>query len=183
VVSPANSYARLDGGFDDAISRAWSPSDDYLALTRAVQAQLYDFSYGYLPPGQCYIATIPTSFKGKGRYNGIDWGCKYIALCPTMHTPQDVNWDREVIYNCIWSLLVAIKRHNRSAVEDGKINSILMTPLATGVGGVSLERWARQTALALKHAVDSKQNPELWGSIDWVTANQIALRLSQTHQS
>src|SRR5271155_4907702 len=41
IVSPANSYGRLD----DAISRALSPTDDYLALTHVAQATLY-----LLPP-------------------------------------------------------------------------------------------------------------------------------------
>jgi O-acetyl-ADP-ribose deacetylase (regulator of RNase III) len=36
IVSPANSYGRLDGAFDDAILLAFSPRDDYEALMRAV---------------------------------------------------------------------------------------------------------------------------------------------------
>lgn len=36
IVSPANSYGILDGGFDDAISHAFSLNDDYSALTRYV---------------------------------------------------------------------------------------------------------------------------------------------------
>jgi hypothetical protein len=152
-----------------------------MALTRAMQAQLLDYSAGYLPPGQCYIANIPPSFKGKGRYNGVDWGCKYVGLVPTMRVPEDARWHREIIYDGVWSLLAAIKRHNRSAADGDKIKSILMTPLATGVGQVSLERWAQQTALALKHAVDAQLRPEVWGSIDWPTAAQLSEEVSETH--
>lgn len=55
VVSPANSYGRLDGGFDVAISRAFSPRNDYLALTRVAQAKLYDEWRGFAPPGTCTL--------------------------------------------------------------------------------------------------------------------------------
>ncbi|KOS47393.1 hypothetical protein ACN38_g1637 [Penicillium nordicum] len=34
IVSPANSYARLDGAFDHAISTTFSPQQDYDAVTR-----------------------------------------------------------------------------------------------------------------------------------------------------
>jgi O-acetyl-ADP-ribose deacetylase (regulator of RNase III) len=147
-----------------------------------MQAQLYEYSSGYLPPGQCYIATIPASFKGKGRYNGVDWGCKYIGICPTMRTPDNVEWDHEIVYECVWSLLAAIKRHNRNATDGDKIKSILMTPLATGVGQVSLERWAQQTAIALRHAIDAELRPEVWGSIDWPTAQHLTEQVSETHE-
>jgi O-acetyl-ADP-ribose deacetylase (regulator of RNase III) len=167
VVSPANSYGLLDGGFDDAISRAWSPATNYLALTRAVQAQIYGHSRGYLPVGHCFIATIPPQYKNQGRY-GTDWGCRYIAMCPTMRTPQDVTWDKEVVYECIWSLLNAIDRHNSAATTDGeRIRSILMTPLATGVGGVPLEKWAEQTVMAMKHFLDAQRRPDYWGTLGW----------------
>ncbi|GFF27606.1 hypothetical protein IFM46972_02115 [Aspergillus udagawae] len=50
IVSPANSYGRLDGAFDDAISLAFSPRDDYEALMRAVQLKLYEKWRGFAPP-------------------------------------------------------------------------------------------------------------------------------------
>ncbi|KAK2591563.1 hypothetical protein QQS21_010733 [Conoideocrella luteorostrata] len=163
VVSPANSYGRLDGGFDDAISRAFSPQDDYLALTQVAQTKLYDEWYGFAPPGSCTLVRIPDEFEAKSKNV---WGTKYVALCPTMRTPQEVTWDREVVYESIWSLLVTIDKHNKGVdKEQDKISSILMTPLATGIGRVSSERWAHQTVLAMKHFVDAKQHPEKWGRL------------------
>lgn len=153
-----------------------------MALTRAVQAQLYDFSRGYLPPGQSFIATIPTAFKGRGRYQGVDWGCKYIALCPTMRVPQDVVWDREVVYECIWSLLTALDRHNRAAGDgEDQIRSILMTPLATGVGGVPFETWAQQAVLAMKHFTDAKRDGENWSRIGWSEVRSLNNDISETY--
>ncbi|KAH8679797.1 hypothetical protein BGZ60DRAFT_428097 [Tricladium varicosporioides] len=173
VVSPANSYAILDGGFDNAISRAFSPKDDYSALTRAAQKEIYDSHRGYLPPGQCKIVKIPEEFRGKLRYHeGNGWGCKYLALCPTMRMPTPCNWDKEIVYECIWSLLNSIEKHNWAATEDENsglsvIESILMTPLGTGTGGISDEKWARQAVLAIKHYTDAVEKPEVYNARNW----------------
>ncbi|TWU74179.1 hypothetical protein ED733_001199 [Metarhizium rileyi] len=182
VVSPANSYGRLDGGFDDAISRAFSPQDDYLALTAVAQAKLYDEWCGFAPPGSCTLVRIPDEFRNRSRNV---WGTRYIALCPTMRTPQEVEWDREVVYESIWSLLVTIDKHNK-AVKQGngntadKISSILMTPLATGTGRVSPERWAHQMLLALKHFVDAKRHPDKWSRLKPIESSEYARELVDT---
>ena len=169
IVSPANSYGRLDGGFDDAISRAYAPKDDYLALTRVAQSTLYKEWHGFAPPGTCTLVRIPDEFQERSRNV---WETKYIGLCPTMRVPQNVCWDREVVYECIWSLLCAIDKHNRSITEtegasNTPIRSILMTPLATGTGFVSPERWAQQVVLSINHFMDSLNNPAKWGSLGW----------------
>ncbi|KKK15343.1 hypothetical protein AOCH_006307 [Aspergillus ochraceoroseus] len=56
IVSPANSYGRLDGAFDDAISRQFClPHSHYDTLTHAVQKVLYDKYRGFAPPGTCTL--------------------------------------------------------------------------------------------------------------------------------
>lgn len=198
VVSPANSYAILDGGFDDAISRAFSPRDDYAALTRHAQAHIYTTHRGYLPPGHCQLVSIPGQWREAGdrlRYHdGRGWGCAYLALCPTMRTPGPCG--REVVYACVWSLLGALERHNDAvdsskgsgtggaAEEPGRavrIESILMTPLGTGVGRVSYEQWARQAVLAVKHWLESVEDPERWMKRDWADVARIEAELKLTH--
>ncbi|KAF5680770.1 hypothetical protein FHETE_158 [Fusarium heterosporum] len=163
IVSPANSYGRLDGAFDDAISRQFSPRDDYLALTRVAQAQLYKTWRGFAPPGTCTLVHIPEEFDARSRNV---YGTRRVALCPTMRMPANVQWDKEVVYECIWSLLCAIDNRNRDTTND-RIESVLMTPLATGVGRVSAEKWAWQTILAMKHFVEASENPEKWSSLGW----------------
>jgi O-acetyl-ADP-ribose deacetylase (regulator of RNase III) len=165
IVSPANSYARLDGGFDGALSRALAPANDYSALTRVAQAAVYKEYRGFLPPGACLLVDLDG--EGGDRLKESDvWGCKYLALCPTMKEPQNVLWDREVVYECIWTLLAAIDRHNRSvrerpssgggmAAAPREIKEILMTPLATGTGRWSNAGWAAQTVIAIRHFVDA----------------------------
>ncbi|KAI8963222.1 macro domain-like protein [Daldinia sp. FL1419] len=183
VVSPANSYGILDGGFDDAISRAFSPKTEYDALTRVAQKELYRLHSGYLPPGSCCIVGIPESFRGTLRYHdGNGWGCRYLALCPTMRVPSPCDWDRDVVYECIWSLLNAIEQHNKNGNGDGskRIESILMTPLGTGTGGISDDKWAKQAVLAIKHYIDAKQHPEKWSAMSWRDTGRIDIELLKT---
>ncbi|KAL9618387.1 MAG: hypothetical protein Q9160_006895 [Pyrenula sp. 1 TL-2023] len=181
IVSPANSHGILDGGFDDAISRTLSPKDDYFALTRAVQAQLYRTHRGFLPPGGCEIVRIPDEVRGRGRYyDGKGWGCGFVGVCPTMRTPGDVRWDREVVYECVWSLLCGIGRHNEGKEAGERIEEVLMTPLGTGTGGVSEERWAEQAVLALKHYVEAGEDEEKWTRLGWKEALELAQEARET---
>lgn len=164
AVSPANSYGRLDGGFDAALSEVFSPEGDFLALTRIAQAKLYKEWRGFAPPGTCTI--VPFKFDAPTKNV---WECKYVALCPTMKIPQTVEWDREVVYECIWSLMCALDKHNDAVaagrIGNGAIASIMMTPLGTGIGEISGEKWAAQTVLALKHFVDAKENKGKWSQL------------------
>lgn len=188
VVSPANSYGILDGSFDDAISRAFSPKDAYHALTRHVQAELYREYKGYLPPGSCHIVRIPAEWKeigrdGKSRLrygDGKGWGCKWIAMVPTMRVPMVLCGEHEVVYNCVWSLLAALERHNRDASEADQVRSILMTPLATGVGRVTYKKWADQCVLAMKHYVEACETPGDWARISWRLAERIDAEVEPT---
>jgi O-acetyl-ADP-ribose deacetylase (regulator of RNase III) len=166
VVSPANSYARLDGAFDDALARAYGPKD-YSWITRRAQDVLYQRWRGFAPPGTCTVVPLEDD-KWSAEKNPFQ--TKYMMLCPTMRIPQEVVWDREVIYECIWSLLCAIVEHNRQideGVQGKRIESILMTPLATGVGQVKAKRWAEQTVLAAKHFVEANEKPEKWSRLNW----------------
>lgn len=175
IVSPANSYGRLDGAFDDAISRAFClPHHPYDTLTEEVQKVLYEKYRGFAPPGTCTLVPFPFDLEGMN-----DWGCKWVAICPTMRLPTNVTWDREVIYECVWSLLVELERWNRGRHED-RIESILITPLATGVGRVSSERWAAQFVLALKHFVDALERPERWSQLDWMELGKEAFEVQMT---
>ncbi|KAH9478651.1 hypothetical protein JR316_0009108 [Psilocybe cubensis] len=149
VVSPANSYGRLDGGkplsrsptmfrsemtalltrfsqptffypilrFDQAISDALSPTDPHLP-TQLAQSLLYDRWKGYAPPGTCTLLSLADTSCTPNAH-----GCAYIALCPTMRVPQDATWDREVVYNTMWALLVELEKHNRQAVASGSRES------------------------------------------------------------
>ncbi|KAJ2964932.1 hypothetical protein NQ176_g10757 [Zarea fungicola] len=69
-----------------------------------------------------------------------------------MRVPQDVTWDKEVIYH--------------AGAGPGRIGSILMTPLATGVGRVSSHVWAAQLLLALRHFDQAIRNPAEFSALE-----------------
>ncbi|KAJ5152240.1 hypothetical protein N7492_010535 [Penicillium capsulatum] len=173
VVSPANSYARLDGAFDHAISKTFSPPHDYHALTRAAQLVVYDRWRGFAPPGTCTLVEFPSELKAN------PLGCSWVALCPTMREPEDVRWNREVVFECVWSLLCQVEGHNRQT-SDHRIERILMTPLAAGVGKVSKERWAAQTVTALKRFVEAVEHPAQWSSLNWDTIMKLGDEIIST---
>ena len=95
-----------------------------------------------------------------------------------MRMPSDVTWDREVVFECIWSLLNAMVIENRKGAE---IKSMLMTPLATGTGRVSEKKWAEQCILAVRHFLDAGNNREKWSSLDWPDAGRMSLEVQKTH--
>lgn len=183
VVSPANSYGRLDGAFDDALARVYGPRNDYGWITRKAQKVLYEQWKGFAPPGTCTVVSLDHPAVDPQSSRRVDshehpWGTKYLLLCPTMRIPQNVTWDNEVVYECIWSMLCAVDRHNLdiTRLHDSMdsisyrpeiISTILMTPLATGVGRVSPRRWAEQCVLAMKHWSEATENPETWSSLEW----------------
>ena len=203
IVSPANSYGLLDGAFDDAISRVFCANRDlpYATLTYAVQDVLYEKYRGFAPPGTCTLVRFPDTMlasasasatasggkagdgDGDGKTVGDNpWGCRWIAICPTMRIPGNATWNREIVYECVWSLLCEVEGWNRRQGHSSadRIESILMTPLATGVGKVSPERWAAQLVLALKHFVDAVERPERWARLTWMDLGDEALEVERT---
>jgi hypothetical protein len=60
TVSPSNSCGRLDGGFDDAISKRFClPHHPYETLMKAAQRVLYEKWRGFAPPGTCTLVHFP----------------------------------------------------------------------------------------------------------------------------
>lgn len=122
--------------------------------------------------------------------------CKYLAVCPTMHWPQDISWDLDIVYNVIWSLLSEVDRLNCStqalAAADGQrsnevmatekpaIRSILLSGIGTGTGNVPPTRFARQFAMAIKNFDDAVRKPEKWSSLEWEDVKHIIEGLEST---
>ncbi|TFY64289.1 hypothetical protein EVJ58_g2714 [Rhodofomes roseus] len=165
IVSPANSYGRLDGSFDYYLAKELAPPARFEAPTEIAQAVLYRQWRGYAPPGTCTLVPLKGTVCADNKY-----GCGYIALCPTMRIPETVTWNREVVYNCMWSLLVALDQHNASVGGEWFCYR-----------GVSAERCAQQMALAVKHYVDACENPQKWSSLSWNDALDYAQEANDTH--
>ena len=98
IVSPANSFGQMDGGYDLAIV-------DYFGngLQKAVQRLIAEEFYGEQPVGTSVVVNIP----GTG---------KKLIHTPTMRLPGPIK-DPLVVYQCMrTSLMAAIKEKIRSFV-------------------------------------------------------------------
>lgn len=133
VISPANSFAIFDGGFDAHISRYFNEIEQF---TVEMQKQLLDKTGGYAQPGTCVLLETQVN------------KCKYVALCPTMVIPSVVT-DYSIIYHCFWNLLITIHNHNKTS--DDKIKNILLTGLGTGIGNVGKMANCRLLDLAISN--------------------------------
>ncbi|MDE6029671.1 MAG: macro domain-containing protein [Clostridiales bacterium] len=109
VVSPANSYGIMDGGYDEAIT-AWFGSD----LQDRVQKYIIDNLYGEQPI--CTSIMLDTNLAG----------IKLIHV-PTMRTPSIIKDDR-LVYHCTRSCLI-------SALNGG-VNSIVVPAFGGATGCV-----------------------------------------------
>lgn len=145
IVSPANSICRLDGSFDYHISKLFD-KNDVSSVTKHVQQNIYALYNGLQIAGTCALTNMHS-------FNESKHGCRYIATCPTMRLPSSCIWNKEVVYNCMWSLLCEIRRHN--TYNGDSIKSVFMTGLGTGVGQFPPSACAAQMILAYRHFFDN----------------------------
>lgn len=99
VVSPANSFGLMDGGYDLVLTQ-WYGNQ----LQERVQKYIIENFYGEQPVGTSFI--IPTNKDNQ-----------YLIHTPTMRTPQAII-DPRIIYQCMRTTLIEAKKNN--------INSILI---------------------------------------------------------
>ena len=82
VVSPANSYGLMDGGYDAALTM-WYGTE----LQDAVQKEIIDRYFGEQPVGTCMSVFIPTAYG------------QYLLHTPTMRVPSIIK-EPEIVYHC-----------------------------------------------------------------------------------
>ncbi len=123
VVSPANSFGFMDGGFDAALRQFFGP-----AVEQRVQAAIATRPEGYLPVGASLAVET-----GHPRV-------PYLVVAPTMLSPEAIDPS-----NCYRALRAVL----RAAARDERLRPALFCPgLGTGVGQVPPEEAARQMASA-----------------------------------
>lgn len=138
--------------FDLELSRSFKSTTSHIwSLTDHCQTYIHDNWYGFVPPGSCTIIPLPEDVRGPQN----PWHATSLAILPTMHTPENVSWHKDLVYNAMWTFLVEAQRWNRqlNVGKDGAstIRTVLMTGLGTGQGGISGKRCAQQMVLAVKH--------------------------------
>ena len=124
IISPANSFGRMDGGIDYAYSKyfGWHLQD-------ALQLKIKEGWSGELPVGSAVI--VPTGHER----------IRYLVSCPTMRVPQDVSRTNNA-YRAFLAGLSEIGNFN--AVNENGIGSVLCPGLGTLTGGISAVECARQ---------------------------------------
>ena len=147
-------------------------SKDVKRLTRHVQSQLHTRWSGYAPPASCTLVPLPSDVSGPGKN---PWGASVLAVVPTMRVPQDVSWHKDLVYNCMWSLLSEISLWNREKAEGERIGRVLMTGLATGTGKLSTKVCGEQMVLATKHWLQG-----LPPQLDWADVMPRAKQIEKT---
>lgn len=121
VVSPANSFGLMDGGFDYVLTK-WYGNQ----LQERVQKYIIDNYYGEQPVGTSFI--INTNKDNQ-----------YLIHTPTMRTPEIIK-DEKVVYQCMRTTLIEAKRNN--------IESILIPMFGGSAGGVKPQLIAKLMRLA-----------------------------------
>lgn len=112
IVSPANSFGKMSGGYDAAISRflGWDFMDN-------VQKYIQEHYYGEQPVGSSFIIDTP---KDNIR----------LIHTPTMRIPEKIK-DDKIIYQCMRTTLIC-------ALEND-VNCIVIPAFGGACGGVSEE--------------------------------------------
>ena len=129
IVSPANSYGFMDGGYDAAIS-------NYLGwdFQEKVQKYIKKEFYGIQPVGTSFIINAPMSKK--------------LIHTPTMMIPQIIT-DCNVIYFSMRSTLICALKN--------KVKSIVIPPFGAGTGGVDIEDVAELMLNAYNQLLDAEK--------------------------
>lgn len=144
VVSPANSFGLMDGGYDKAIT-------DYFGskLMKEVQKEILIRWHGEQPVGTSMSVPIYNRV-----FNTI-YGSKICQLIhtPSMRTPEVIK-DSRIIYQCMRTTLIEALRL--------EVNNIVIPAFGGLTGGVPFEEVARMMYLAYKQVFN--QPSELnWG--------------------
>lgn len=154
IVSPANAFGLMDGGYDKAII-------DYFGkeLMDDVQSKIIAEWYGEQPVGTSMSVLI----KGREIPDDI-FGVKnaIIIHTPTMRTPEIIK-DWRIIYQCMRTTLIEAKKQ--------EINSIVIPAFGGSTGRVPCDEIAKMMYLAYKQ-ITNKPIELNWGYA-WYIANKL----------
>lgn len=175
IVSPANSFGIMDGGVDYYISQYYGGTKNFIPFIRKA---LDDEFCGIQNIGTSFIIDlIEYLYKNNLNNENYKYYPRYLIHTPTMRTPSLIKNKSDIIYSCIWSILCSLRKHNTNLKNN--INSVIITGLGTGAGGVDEIYCAKQMSLAFKHFINSPYNfndpniDEEKYKHNWIYAQQI----------
>ncbi len=123
VVSPANSYGLMDGGYDGAITQYWG---DF--VQQQVQKRIQEQYLGEQPVGTVLVVTIDKNKRIK------------LLHIPTMKVPEMII-DTQIIYHCTRQAII-------TAMMDDEIENIVIPAFGALTGQVATEIVAKQMYVA-----------------------------------
>lgn len=94
IVSPANAYGLMDGGYDLAISNYYA-NTHHINIGQSVRTVIMTQYFGEQPVSSAVLIPI--------------LGAPWLIHCPTMRTPRSIK-DPEVIYHCMRNTLIEANR-------------------------------------------------------------------------
>jgi O-acetyl-ADP-ribose deacetylase (regulator of RNase III) len=149
VVSPANSFGQMDGGFDEALTMYFGDE-----MVNRVQDKIIKDYGGEQPVG--------TSFLVRGTEYGKE--IKYVAHTPTMIIPMNISQTTNV-YMSMKAMLLAVEKHNQNPMfgeQDKKIETVLCPGLGTGAGRVPYGKAAMDMYRAYTNVYDRRPEELNW---------------------
>lgn len=157
VVSPANSFGLMDGGYDKAIT-------DYFGeeLMRDVQKTIMIKWYGEQPVGTSITVPIRSRII-PDKKRGL-MAKKYAVLIhtPSMRTPEQIT-DSRIIYQCMRTTLIE--------AMNQEVESIVIPAFGGLTGKVPCDVIAKMMFLAYKQ-IHNKPSEINWGYA-WHIANEL----------
>lgn len=144
VVSPANAFGLMDGGYDGAITRYFGKQ-----LMKDVQEKIITEWYGEQPVGTSISIPIKNRIISDGNN-----GSKNVLLIhtPTMRTPEKII-DYKIIYQCMRTTLIEAIKQN--------VNSIVIPAFGGCSGGVGFPTIAKMMYLAYTQ-INNKPDELSW---------------------
>ena len=130
MVSPANSFAIMDGGLDLKIRSVLG-----FQAQAAAQRVVLERYHGEMPVGAAEVVST----------GHVRW--PYLVVAPTMRVPESVAQTVNA-YLAFRAILLAVRRHNEAGGET--IGTLLCPGLGTGIGGLEPRRCAAQMRIALQ---------------------------------
>ena len=100
IVSPANSFGLMDGGYDKAIIDYYGPS-----LMEHVQLAIINRWCGEQPVGTSMSVPIRNRFYTKVYHGDVEQFHPILIHTPTMQTPEVIK-DPRIIYQCMRTTLI-----------------------------------------------------------------------------
>lgn len=133
IISPANSFGDMGGGFDKVI-------DDFFEgeAQHQVQSYISDNFMGEMPVGTAAIISMQSLLF------------PYLIVAPTMRIPSNVGKTLNA-YLAMRAILIKVLQHNQH--NENKINHITLTPLCTGIGGMAYQESAKQMLTAYENVI------------------------------